>query len=174
MLQQVQNKTACLYLPLITTDCALTRPRPTGYQLCAREYVDDDFSRHLYHMLFQVSVGRLDENLIDSISRRCGPWTILLKRGFQPNYEILPKSFAQTLYSIFFCVSLFSNMAPVELCMVLLLLLDCTGAAKPGCIRRLPTPNTPMLGRAHFVAARIERQQNFFLSLYFLTGWGRS
>jgi hypothetical protein len=53
-------------------------------------------------------------------------------------------------------------MAPVELCMVLLLLLDCTGADKPGRIRRLPTPNTPMLGRAHFVAALIERQQNFF------------
>ncbi len=61
-------------------------------------------------------------------------------------------------------------MAPVELCMVLLLLLDCTGADKPGRIRRLPTSNTPMLGRAHFVAALIERQLNFFLSLYFLKG----
>jgi hypothetical protein len=166
MLQQGQNKTACLYLPLSTTDCALIYPRSTEYKLCAREYVDDDFSRHLYHMFFQVSVGGRDEDLIDSISsgglRRCGPWTILLKRGFQPNYEILPKSFAQTLYSIFFGVRLFRNMAPVELCMVLLLLLDCTRADKPGRIRRLPTPNTPMLGRAHFVAARIERQQNFF------------
>ncbi len=166
MLQHGQNKTACLYMPLSATDCALIHPRPTGYKLCAREYVDDDFSRHLYHMFFQVSVGGLDEDLVDSISsrglRRCGPWTILSKRGFQPNYEILPKSFAQTLYFIFFCVRLFSNMAPVELCLVLLLLLDCTGADKPGRIRRLPTPNTPMLGRAHIVAALIERQHNFF------------